>query len=95
MSILKIHLKENTQIEVNKIHLKPINLSTLTWCFYMIEKGEELWLMLIIHIISKRNDSVNNILLCTLHDRVSVLFSIYFIYLSIRVSKYSKAFCKL
>ena len=47
----------------------------------MIEKGEELWLMLIIHIISKRNDSVNIILLCTLHDRVSVLFIIYFIYL--------------
>ena len=45
----------------------------------MIEKGEELWLMLIIHIISKRNDSVNIILLCTLHDRVSVLFIIYFI----------------
>ena len=82
MSILKIHLKENTQIEVNKIHLKPINLSTLTWCFYMIEKGEELWLMLIIHIISKRNDSVNNILLCILHDRVSVYLAfISFIYL--------------
>ena len=47
----------------------------------MIEKGEELWLMLIIRIISKRNDSVNIILLCTLHDRVSVLFIIYFIYL--------------
>ena len=29
----------------------------------MIEKGEELWQMLIIHIISKRNDSVNIILL--------------------------------
>ena len=28
----------------------------------MIEKGEELWLMLIIHIINKRNDSVNVIL---------------------------------
>ena len=27
-----------------KIELKAINLSTLTWCFYMIEKGEELWL---------------------------------------------------
>ena len=38
--IIKIHLKENTQIEVNKIELKAFNLSTLTWCFYMIEKGE-------------------------------------------------------
>ena len=56
----------------------------LTWCFYIIEKGEELWLIeiLIIHIISKRNDSVNIILLCTLHDRLSVSFIIYyFIYL--------------
>ena len=48
----------------------------------MIEKGEELWLMLIIHVISKRNDSVNIILLCTLHDRVFYLF-ILFIYLFI------------
>ena len=40
----------------------------------MIEKGAELWLMLIIHIIGKRNDSVNIILLYTLHDQVSVLF---------------------
>ena len=46
----------------------------------MIEKGEELWLMLIIHVISKRNDSVNIILLRTLHDRVFYLF-ILFIYL--------------
>ena len=37
----------------------------------MIEKGEELWLMLIIHIISKTNDSVNIITLCTLHDSVN------------------------
>ena len=41
----------------------------------MIEKGEELWLMLIIHIISKINDSVNIILLCTLHDQVSFIYS--------------------
>ena len=42
----------------------------------MIEKGEELWLMLIIHIISKKkNDSVNIILLCAQHDRVNVLLS--------------------
>ena len=68
--------------------------------------------MLIIHILSKRNDSVNIILLCTLHDQVSALFIIYlfiylciyvfiylftylFIYLFIRVSKYSKAPCKI
>ena len=57
----------------------------------MIEKGEELWLMLIIHIISNRNDSVNIILLCTLHDRVFYLL----FYLFIRVSKYSKASCKI
>ena len=59
----------------------------------MIEKGEELWLMLIIHIISKKNDSVNIILLCTLHDPVSVLFIIYY-FIYIFVSKYSKASCK-
>ena len=47
----------------------------------MIEKGEELWLMLIIHIISNRNDSVNIILLCTLHDRVFYLYIYLFIYL--------------
>ena len=41
----------------------------------MIEKGEELWLMLIIHIISKRNDSANIVLLCTAHDKVSLLFN--------------------
>ena len=41
----------------------------------MIEKGKELWLMLIIHIISKINDSVNIILLCTLHDQVSFIYS--------------------
>ena len=41
----------------------------------MIEKGEKLWLMLIIHIITKRNDSVNVILLCALHVRESFLIS--------------------
>ena len=51
-----------------KIELKAINLSTRTWCYYMIEKDEELQLMLIIHIISKINNSVNIILLFTLHD---------------------------
>ena len=51
-----------------KIELKAINLSTRTWCYYMIEKDEELRLMLIIHIISKINNSVNIILLFTLHD---------------------------
>ena len=40
----------------------------------MIEKGEDLWLLLIIHIVSKRNDSSN--ILCTLHDKVSVLFNL-------------------
>ena len=45
----------------------------------MTEKGEELWLMLVIHIISKRNDSVNIILLCTLHDREFYLLFILFI----------------
>ena len=35
----------------------------------MIEKGEELWLMLIIHITSETNDSLNIIGLCTLHER--------------------------
>ena len=42
----------------------------------MVEKDEGLWLMLIIHIISKRNDSANNILLCTVHDWVSALFNL-------------------
>ena len=64
----------------------------------MIEKGEELWLMLIIHIISKRNDSVN-ILFCTLHDQLSFLiidcFIYLFIYLFIRVSKYSAVSSKI
>ena len=41
----------------------------------MIEKGEDLWLLLIIHIVSKKNDS-SNMLLCTLHDKVSVLFNL-------------------
>ena len=41
----------------------------------MIEKCEELWLMLIINIIHKRNDSAN-ILLCAVHDWVSVLFNL-------------------
>ena len=50
----------------------------------MTGRGEELWLMLIIHIRSKRNDLVNPVLLCTWHDRVNVLFIIYyFIYLFI------------
>ena len=48
----------------------------------MIENIEEFWLILIIHVIRKRNDSVNIILLCNLHDLVSALFIIYhFIYL--------------
>ena len=51
--------------------------------------------MLIIHTISKRNDSVNIILLCALHDRVSILFIIYFILFIYLVSKYSKASCKI
>ena len=42
----------------------------------MIEKGEELWLILIIYIISKRNDSANIIVLCALHDKVSVSFNL-------------------
>ena len=38
MKILKILLQENTQIEI-KIALKAIELlSTLTWCFCMIQK---------------------------------------------------------
>ena len=37
----------------------------------MIEKGEELWLMLIIHI-NKRNYSANIILLSTIYDQVSI-----------------------
>ena len=65
----------------------------------MIEKGEELWLRLIIHIISKRNDSVNIILLCTLHDLMyptyPTRFLYYFIYLFVRVSKYFKAYCRI
>ena len=42
----------------------------------MIEKGEEFRLMLIIHIVNKRNDLANVILLHTVHDRVSVLFNL-------------------
>ena len=61
----------------------------------MTEKGEEFRLMLMIHIISKRNDSLNIILLCTLHYPVSFLFIIYSIYLFVRVSKYSKSSCKI
>ena len=38
-------------------------------------KGKELWLMLIDHI-SKRNDSLNIIIFCTLHVRVIVLFNL-------------------
>ena len=34
----------------------------------MIEKDEELWQILIIQIINKRSDSVNIILLITVHD---------------------------
>ena len=56
----------------------------------MIEKGEELWLMLISHIISKRNDSANITLLCTVDDRV-----FYLKFVTIRVSKYFKASCKI
>ena len=78
-----------------KIDHKAITLSTLLWCFYMTEKGEEFRLMLMIHIISKRNDSLNIILLCTLHYPVSFLFIIYSIYLFVRVSKYSKSSCKI
>ena len=52
----------------------------------MIEKGEELWLMLIIHIISKSNDTVNIILLCTLHVRVSVLINMI---ISVLISNFS------
>ena len=91
--ILKLHLitfnyilnkiQENKLI---KIELKAINLSTRTWCYYMIEKDEELQLMLIIHIISKINNSVSIILLFTLHDWVFYLLLI-FIYLLNRVSK--------
>ena len=44
----------------------------------MIEKVEELGLIMTIHIIRKRNDAVNIILLCTLHDRVSVLLIIFY-----------------
>ena len=39
----------------------------------MIGKGEELWLMLIIHIISKKNNAANVILLCTKYDWVNIL----------------------
>ena len=49
---------KNTPIEI-KVQLKATNLSKLTWRFYMIEKGEELWLTLIIHIINKRNLLIN------------------------------------
>ena len=70
--ILKIHLQENTQIEVNKNWTQSIDLSSY---FYAIGKGEVLWLMLIVLIIRQRNKSVN-ILLSTLHDRVSVLFNL-------------------
>ena len=47
----------------------------------MFEKDEELWLMLIIHIVSERNNSVNIILLCTLHDQVHVLQQIFLSFL--------------
>ena len=42
----------------------------------MIEKCEELLLLIISHIISKRNDSANIIVLYTVHDLVSVLFNL-------------------
>ena len=42
----------------------------------MIENGEKLWLVLIIQIIRKRNDSANIILLCTIHDHLYVLFNL-------------------
>ena len=71
--ILKIHLHKEKLL---KIELNAFNWSTLTRCFYVIEKGEELWLMLIIHIITKRNDS-GNIILCFLHDMFPLLFIIY------------------
>ena len=51
----------------------------------MIEKGEELWLLN--HIISKRNDSSNIIIFCTVHDHVGVLFICHH---EDRVSKYFK-----
>ena len=53
----------------------------------MIEKGEELWLMLIIHVISKRNDSVNIILLRTLHDRVYLFYLFIYLLVSANILK--------
>ena len=57
----------------------------------MIEKGEELWLMLINRIISKRNNSANIIIFCTVHDQVGALFICHH---EDRVSKYFKVFYK-
>ena len=39
-------LQKNHSIKANSYLTMQ---ATLTWCFYMIGKGEELWLMLIIH----------------------------------------------
>ena len=58
-----------------KIEPKVIYFSTLTWCFFVIGRDEESWPVPIIHIISKRNDSANFILLCTIHNWVSILFN--------------------
>ena len=55
----------------------------------MTENSEALWLMLIIQIISKRNDSIDIILLCTIHDQV------FYLFVTIRVSKYSRASSKI
>ena len=38
----------------------------------MIEKSKELLLMMIMHIISKTNDSLNITTLCTFHDQVRI-----------------------
>ena len=62
--------------------MKHINMVLLYDC-----KGDELWLMLIIHIISKRNDSVNIIILCTLHDVVFYLFILFTYLLGLYILK--------
>ena len=59
----------------------------------MTKKGEELWLMLIIYIRSKRNDLVN--LIYYVPDMIEKCFIYYLLfYLFITVSKYSKASSK-
>ena len=58
-------------------------MDDLSWRFYEIEESERLLQMLIIHIISKKYNSTNIILLCAIHD------------LTIRVNKHSKASCKI